>query len=247
MSECKELMFFHGPDCLNRLDGYSEYFDGSFPVRGEASPSYTAYPLLPGVPERIHSAIPDVKVIYLVRDPVERVIANYSEMIAQNMESQTPEEAFADVEDPYNFYAAQSRYATQLGRYRDVLRPDRIMVIDQADLLARRHATLRAAFRFLGVDETFVSSRFDELANTRANKRRITRLGWILRRSRLSEQIRKLPPDARETLLQPLRRLTTTRFRQQDVDESIRRRLEEALAGEAGKLKEITGLELGEV
>jgi hypothetical protein len=46
-------------------------------VRGESSRNYTCYPQVPGIPERIHLLIPDAKLIYMVRDPIERAISSY--------------------------------------------------------------------------------------------------------------------------------------------------------------------------
>src|SRR5688572_3137697 len=39
----------------------------------EASTAYTKYPMISGVPERIHATFPDARLIYLIRDPIERI------------------------------------------------------------------------------------------------------------------------------------------------------------------------------
>src|SRR5947208_13622101 len=69
MSKPKELNFFIAERNYPRgLDWYRAHFDPTAKVRGESSPNYTAYPLHVGVPERMHSIVPDAKLLYLVRD-----------------------------------------------------------------------------------------------------------------------------------------------------------------------------------
>ena len=55
-------------------------------VRGEASPNYTAYPQHLGVPERIHSIVPDVRLIYMLRDPLDRIAAHWVHNYAKRRE-----------------------------------------------------------------------------------------------------------------------------------------------------------------
>ena len=68
MSAEKELNFFVEEKNWPRgIAWYESQFDPDAPVRGESSPTYTAYPEYHGVPERIRSVVPDAKLIYLVR------------------------------------------------------------------------------------------------------------------------------------------------------------------------------------
>lgn len=78
MSREKELDFFVAEKNWSRgLDWYEAQFEDA-PIRGESSVSYAAFPEYQGVPERIVRALPDARVIYLVRDPVERVVCTSS-------------------------------------------------------------------------------------------------------------------------------------------------------------------------
>jgi len=77
MSKSKELGFFCSSENWDeRLRWYESQF-GAARVRGESSPSYTNCPRNKGVPERMASLVPDARLIYLVRDPVDRVISQY--------------------------------------------------------------------------------------------------------------------------------------------------------------------------
>ena len=77
MSREKELDFFVEEKHWGRgVEWYAAQFEDA-PVRGESSPSYTAYPRYRGVPERIRRVVPDAKLVYLVRDPVERIVSHF--------------------------------------------------------------------------------------------------------------------------------------------------------------------------
>jgi hypothetical protein len=241
MSEIKELKFFQDPGCLESLDSYSTCFDGAAPVRGEATPIYTCHPLLPGVPERISAAIPDAKLIYLVRDPVERAVATYHTAAAMEFETASIDDAFLHPEDPFNVYMAESRYATQYEQFARSFPREQLLVIRQADLLDRRMETLRRVFRFLDVDSTFVSSGFQDLINPRPSQRR-TALGKSLRTTPLTRALWSLPPGVREALLRPPRRLFSARFVRQAPSEELRRRLFRVLQPEVERFRELTGV-----
>lgn len=240
MSPAKELRFFQDPDCLGKLDGYAGFFDASSPVRGEATPAYSAYPLLPGVPERMRDAVPDARLIYLVREPVERAVAAYAEARSNDKEPRSVDEALGRGDDPYNPYIAQSRYAMQVERYLRVFPREQLLVLDHDDLLRRRAETLRRVFRFLGVDESFTSERFEQLTNTRKSKRRRNRAGRMLYRSRLLPVVQRIPERPRAALLKPVRGLISDPV-EVTLDSRTRGRLEAALAGEMERLTALVG------
>jgi hypothetical protein len=244
MSRGKEVKFFQNPGCLDRLDVYETFFDRDAPVRGEASTVYSYYPLVNGVPARIRAAIPDVKLVYMVRDPVERLLSHYVQKYADLSSISSFEEAIADIGDPYNDLIAAGRYATQLEQYRQVFESDQLLVLDQAELLLRRGETLRRVFRFLDVDETFSSPRFDEVRNIRATRRHKTPLYRVLSRNAFTGLLRRhLPTRTRRTLFEPLRQATSRAIEPPRAEGELRLRLRDAFRGEVARLREMTGQE----
>lgn len=244
MSGEKELDFFYDPKYDERLEEYASFFDADAPLRGESSPRYTYAPRLPGVPQRIRAAIPDAKLIYLVRDPVERALSHHVYYSA--LWGNVPlEDAFAHLEDPYHLYGGPSRYAYQLELYLEAFPREQIKVLDQADLLADPRGTMRAVFRFLDVDEQFDSPRFGERVNPAASRRRMTAAGRWLRASPLSKGLGRMPARPREMLLRSARQVMSrpaTPSAQPSAD--VRERLRAAFAEDAARLRELTGLEL---
>src|SRR5687768_8813331 len=74
MSGTKELDFFiAGRNWEKGPDWYASQFPGGTAIRGESSPNYTSALIFPGVPERMHSVVPDARLLFMVRDPVDRI------------------------------------------------------------------------------------------------------------------------------------------------------------------------------
>src|SRR5207244_9201435 len=79
MSKTKELNFFVEERNWQRgVAWYEREFSDSAPVRGEASPHYTAFPRYRGVAGRMARVVPEARLVYLVRDPIDRAISAYS-------------------------------------------------------------------------------------------------------------------------------------------------------------------------
>jgi hypothetical protein len=178
MSTPKELNFFIAERNWGRgVDWYARHFDPDARVRGESSPNYTAYPHHAGVPERMHSLIPDARLIYLVRDPVERIAAHWVHNYAKRREKG---DVAATIMHPNTTYVIRSQYYMQLRQFLNRFPAERILVLDQQDLRHRRAETLRKAFSFLGVDPEFDDPGFVRERHRTGRKHRATKLGMRL-------------------------------------------------------------------
>src|SRR6476659_1140977 len=115
MSRPKELNFFIAERNWPRgLDWYRRHFDPRARIRGESSPNYTAYPQHEGVPERMHELIGDARLIYLVRDPLERIAAHWVHNYAKRRERGSLRETLTH---PQTSYIERSRYHMQIERF----------------------------------------------------------------------------------------------------------------------------------
>jgi hypothetical protein len=158
MSKPKELNFF--VEELNwdlGLDWYAGRFDDRFRVRGESSPHYTNLPYFEGVAERIHQHIPDARLLYMVRDPISRILSHWRHAVGAGYETRPMEEALAR---PDQTYVTRSRYWLQLQPYLELFDRSQIEVITQEELQSDREGTMRRAFGFAGVDDRFYSEQF---------------------------------------------------------------------------------------
>jgi len=160
MSRPKELNFFVAE--LNwdlGLDWYASRFDDRFGVRGESSPHYTNVPRFQGVAARIREHLgPDVKLIYMVRDPIKRVLSHWVHATGAGYETRPLEPTLTA---PDSAYVHRSQYWMQLQPFLEMFDRGQIEVIAQEELQGDREQTMRRAFRFAGVDENFTSEQFD--------------------------------------------------------------------------------------
>src|SRR5215469_8165591 len=134
------------------------FFDDRFEVRGESSPHYTNLPRFDGAAERIKQNCPDAKLLYMVRDPIKRILSHWVHATGAGYETRDMVQVLSD---PDNSYTNRSRYWMQLQPYLEHFDRAQIEVITQEELQADRDGTMRKAFAYAGVDENFTSEQFD--------------------------------------------------------------------------------------
>lgn len=186
MSDPKELNFFRDDENRARgVDWYQEQFRdaGSAVAVGEASVSYTTYPSYRGVPSRIVGVLPEVRLIYLIRDPIERMRSQYLHYLYWQPTFDIPHRETRGIReallsDRGYRYLDHSRYAFQIEQYLDRVPREAMLLLTSEDLGDRREEVLRRVFGFLGVDDSFVPPNIDR-EYLRTSERRPPR-GWVL-------------------------------------------------------------------
>jgi Sulfotransferase family len=247
MSLRKETHYMVGSENIvypaQRVDSLEEYerlFDSTLAVRGEASPSYAEHPRHKGAPERIRDLVPDAKLIYLVRDPIERGVSHYQHRVSMEGERRSFPDALGDLSDISSPYICAGLYGSQLDRYLRHFPQDRILVIDQVDLLTDRRAALREIFSFLSVDPSFECDLSDERGATR--DRRVYRPGYVRVADRAAASpLHRLPRGVRRSMRRLLDKALWPPLETPSIDEGLRTRLEALYAGEVARLRAITG------
>lgn len=239
MSRAKELDFFvANRSWAKGLDWYAAQFAAGAPVRGESSPSYTDYPVHTGVPARLHSIVPDAKLIYLVRDPIDRIVSQCLHDYSVGRVERRIEDLLAGPEGER--YVTRSKYFMQLEQYLALFPLANILVLSAEELLHERTATMSRVFEFLRVDATFYDPRFGRIMHPTSHRRRKTRLGKSLETA--ARRIR-LP----DSLLFQVQRLTPYPFgralERPVLDGALRENLLCELEDDANRLRELTGKE----
>ncbi len=193
MSRPKELNFFIEERSWSRGEGwYRAYFDARARVRGESSPNYTAYPQHLGVPERMHSVIPDAKLIYVVRDPLERIAAHWVHNYAKRREKG---DLRATLTHANTSYVVRSQYHMQLQQFLGHYPLEQTLVIEQEELRTAPEATLRRVFEFVGVDPGFSHPHVGKQRHQTSRKTRASRLAVRLERLAGTRGGRVLPKN----------------------------------------------------
>src|SRR4051812_6197591 len=181
MPKVKELDFFAVDEAWARgTPWYRQHFAaaGDAPAVGEASTAYTKYPHYPGVPERIARAIPECRLIYVVRDPIERIVSHYRHRVAVGAEREPLERAV--VENP--IYVDYTRYAAQIERYLEWFPREQLLVVDSAGLRDDRRGTVQGVYAFLGVELGFVPQNLSREYYGSSNRTTFPALAWSVRR-----------------------------------------------------------------
>ena len=134
----------------------------------ESSPYYMFHPL---VPERIARDLPEVRLLVLVRDPVERAYSAHAHELARGFETEPFEralelehsrlqgEAERLLADPgYESHAHRHNAYVTRGQYVDYLEPlaaavgrDRVHVVDSHDFFSRPEPVYDSVLDFLGL------------------------------------------------------------------------------------------------
>ena len=166
----KEVHFFgmgeragHGP----------AWYRAHFPLRaplgrrrltGEATPNYLYDP---EAPARIRAALPEVRLLAILREPTERAVSHYFHEVRMGRETLPIEEAFA-VEDARLAHAAtlgeagretlehacyrrRGLYAEQIERYLAHFPRERLLVLGMGELRRDPEGALARTFAFLGL------------------------------------------------------------------------------------------------
>lgn len=239
MSKVKEPQIFAEDGYRSRLGEYRSLFAREAAVRGESSAVYSQYPRWPGVPERIATSVPEARFVYLVGDPIERAISHYRQHVADGKESRTLSAALADWAREDSLFLCPSRYATQLRRYLEHFDADRVLVVDQRDLLEDRELTLSRVFGFLAVEPSFRSPGFEAKLNPTDLRRVPTALGRRLEETRVLRAARGVPMPA--ALRRGVRGLVSRRVRRPELERPLRARVAESLREEVEWLRAFTG------
>jgi hypothetical protein len=243
MSREKELDFFVEEKNWGRgVTWYEAQFEDA-PVRGESSVAYSAYPFYQGVPERITMILDDAKIVYLVRDPLDRIVSHYQHRSLSYPEMGSLADALEDA-GLRAWFVAVSRYWLQLEQYLAQLPHERVLVVDSDDLRNRREKTLARVFGFLGVDPTFrppdlQRSYNEQVGQTRPNaagRRLLRALQGTIGSERSSAAAARVPSAMKSAFRNSVPRAS--------LSPTLREQLAAELAADVAQLRSHTGLAL---
>jgi hypothetical protein len=147
----RELNFFSDDATWARgVDWYADQVGGTSDgqlLTGETSPSYAMAGAFPRAAQRIAATLPDVRLVYLLRDPVDRMRSAYQHGLASGAESRPMRAALLDDE----FYLNASSYATQIEHYLEHVAPEQLLLVLSDDLRQRRTETVARVLEFAGL------------------------------------------------------------------------------------------------
>lgn len=161
-----EPKFFLVDELYERgLSYYSSKWFDPLPQKrllGEKSALYLEGASVPG---RIHRALPRAKLIFMLRDPVERAWSHYCYSRQNGLETlgfedalETEAERTKNLPESLQFsrpfsYFSRGLYAKQLARFLEFFPREQLLVLRTEDIVSKPEGIATAFQRFLGVEE----------------------------------------------------------------------------------------------
>jgi hypothetical protein len=146
----KETNFLLGGEwSRGGLEWYESLYEpaGDAIYRGDASPSYSMFPIFLGPPESAASLAPHARIIYAIRHPVERMVSHWAEATTSGYEHRDLEQATT-----WNsIYYLTSCYGLQLSRWAAVFPRDSLLLVRSEDLAHDPGPTIDSILTHLGL------------------------------------------------------------------------------------------------
>jgi hypothetical protein len=150
LSKFKEPSFFT-KRFTNGVDWYKCQFEPTDSAKFlmDVSPSYSKEHLFPGCAKRIHDYDADAKIIYIVRDPLDRVISNiFHDLLRGRLTTKEIEKVLISNEN----YIQTSNYMFQIRPYVDLFGEKNVLVLQFEDLKNNLPAFNKKIADFLEID-----------------------------------------------------------------------------------------------
>jgi hypothetical protein len=153
MSQEKEPGYFVEELSLHK--GEEWYFSrweqrGDYRYFGESSTHYTKLPIYQGVPERLHRFNPDARLLYIMRNPFERLVSHYWHAVRDLYHGGELRPLLKAVQEKPE-YLAFSDYAMQLEPYFERFGRQSVLTLTFEELIADPQRELDRIYRWLGL------------------------------------------------------------------------------------------------
>lgn len=169
-AEEKELKYFTTQRYKKGIDWYKKQFKNYKweKIIGEATPNYLNKEQ---VPARIYKIIPDAKLLFLLRNPIDRAYSHYWMKIRKAEETRSFEKA---VKEELNYLNNKSRYRCipyisigfyyqHIKRYLEYFDRKKIHIIIFEDFVKEPLKTIKSIYNFLEIRDEYIPSNIGEV------------------------------------------------------------------------------------
>lgn len=174
MTELKEPNFFSNDEIYQQgMTWYLSQFDDaqSKDICGESSTHYTKLPTYPQTVDRIYEHFPNLKFIYVMRHPMDRLVSQYIHEWTQRVINIDINQAIYD----YPELISYSQYPLQLQPFFDTFGQERILPIFFERLLKYPQTELEKIAKFIGYES---SVKWHDLSAVNASQERMRKSEW---------------------------------------------------------------------
>ncbi|WP_293059199.1 sulfotransferase domain-containing protein [Okeania sp. SIO2B3] len=147
-------------------------------ITGESSSYYLFHPL---VPQRVYNLYPNIKLIVILRNPIDRAINHYYHEVKLGYESLSLSEAIAaesnrlkgeiekiiETETYYSFnhqhytYLSRGKYVEQLQNWMKFFPKEQFLILQSEDLFNHPQETMNKVFKFLDLKPELIDDHID--------------------------------------------------------------------------------------
>jgi len=167
----------------NEVEYYNNFYThktNTTKIFGEKSTSYYESD---SVAQKIATAMPLAKIIFILADPVDRAVSNYKFSFENGLETRSIEEVFIENKkiniskyttsvNPFN-YKERGLYYKYLEYYYTYFPKENIKVIIKENFI-NDIKQIQSLYKFLEVDDTFIPSSINKVVNSSKSKMKIS-------------------------------------------------------------------------
>ena len=149
----KEVHYWNRPDGRS-IDWYSQLFADATKVNGEITPAYALLPV-PTI-EKIHSSFPDLRLVYLIRNPIERAWSSARMALGRSemSHSEASDQWFIDHFKSQGSLA-RGDYEACIRRWRSVVPLNRVHIVKYESIQADPVGVANSCLTHLGLGMYF--------------------------------------------------------------------------------------------
>jgi hypothetical protein len=206
MSCVKEPSYFSNDEVYARgHDWYASLFGNADEgaLVGESSTNYTKLPTYPTTAKRIKAAVPNARLIYMMRDPIERIVSHYIHEWTMGTFGSSIDDTITQHPEVIDY----GRYAYQLAPYLELFGFESVLPVFLERFATYPQEEMRRIGRFLDVGEQLAW--IPEHGHENPSMERAKESGWrgmFLRSRGARGLVRRLAP---KSLRQRIRRSWT--------------------------------------
>jgi hypothetical protein len=243
-SKVKEPNYFldnHEGDWERSLDRYHNlYHPSPGQLCGESSVTYTNLPGTLGTHRRLFDYNPKLKLIYIMRQPIERMISHYM----QNSFKKDRTDESIDVAICRNpVYVNRSRYAVQISPYIELFGREKILLLIFEDYISDPLRTLEKIIAFLGISD--VPHDIDlSLQNKSVGTTKLSQPAKSIRKTKIYKVVAPLVPRLLRTYMK--QRMSQQLLERPKLSQELRRTLWLFVEDDVKRIEKLVGRRLDE-
>lgn len=254
MSEFKEPDYFiEEMNWSKGCDWYCGLFAEPDKICGDISPNYSSSDKFHNVADRLHAANPAARLIVIIRDPTERAISHYRQIWLEGRALPAPDRLDDTFEGRHVIEG--SRYMSWLAPYMALFPKEQFLFLPFRQLVEHPADAVRKVCEFVGHDTSNEALAAIQPRWQNASEQLAAVPSWWVAaaeylRKHDSHLVRTMFRMVPRGLVGRLRAMlpsgTSKRAQLPEFDEAALQRLRQALAADAARLRDYTGLKLSD-